>query len=69
MMSFCAPDAVLKLMGMGTSFDGVSAIRGFCEDWFAAYQELAVEREEILDLGQRSWVCRDPAHRTPGGRS
>ena len=46
-----APDAVLESMGMGTSFEGVAAIRGFFEDWTGAYEEYGVEREEILDLG------------------
>ena len=51
MMSGYAPDAVLKLTGMGTSFDGLAAIRAFWEDWFEAYEEIGGETEEILDLG------------------
>jgi ketosteroid isomerase-like protein len=50
-MSLYGPDAVLKLTGLGTSFEGLAAIRGFWEDWSGAYEEVAVETEEILDLG------------------
>jgi ketosteroid isomerase-like protein len=50
-MSLYGPDAVLKLTGLGTSFEGLVAIRGFWEDWSGAYEEVAVETEEILDLG------------------
>jgi ketosteroid isomerase-like protein len=37
-------------LGLGT-FEGVAAIRGFLEDWFATWQDLVLEIEEILDLG------------------
>jgi ketosteroid isomerase-like protein len=46
-----APDAVLHSMGMGASFEGVAAIRGFFEDFVSAYDEFELEPEEILDLG------------------
>jgi ketosteroid isomerase-like protein len=49
--SFYARDAVLGSMGMGASFEGVAAIRGFFEDFMSAYEEFEVEPEEILDLG------------------
>jgi ketosteroid isomerase-like protein len=49
--SFFAPNAVLDSMGMGASFEGVAAIRGFFEDFSGAYDEWRVEPEEILDLG------------------
>ena len=47
-----APDAVWDMspLGMGT-FEGVEAIRGFMEDWLGAYEEYAMEAEEIVDLG------------------
>ena len=45
-----APDAVLKLREIGTSFEGVAAIRGQFEDWIGSFEEFAVEPEEILDL-------------------
>jgi ketosteroid isomerase-like protein len=51
LMSIYAPDAVLEAMGMGTSFEGVTAIRGFHEDFTSAYEEYGIEPEEILDLG------------------
>jgi hypothetical protein len=52
MMSLFAPDAVWDMspMGMGT-FEGLAAVRGFLEDWIGAYDDYAVEAEEILDLG------------------
>ena len=48
-----APDAVWDmnpLGGLGT-FEGHAAIRGFWEDWYSSYDELEIEPEEILDLG------------------
>src|ERR1700730_9238133 len=50
-MSFYAPDAVWEAVSLGTSFEGVAAIRGFFEDWLGAYEEWELEPEEILDLG------------------
>jgi ketosteroid isomerase-like protein len=50
-MSFFAPDAVWESPPRGTSFDGLAAIRGFGEDYSAAFEELAVELEEVADLG------------------
>jgi ketosteroid isomerase-like protein len=51
MLSFFAPDAVLENMGALGTFEGVAAIRGFWQDWFASYEELWAEQEEGLDLG------------------
>ena len=51
LMSFFAPDAVWEGAGLGTTFEGLAAIRGFWEDWFPSYGELGIEQEEILDLG------------------
>jgi ketosteroid isomerase-like protein len=51
MTGIYAPDAVLKLTRMGSSFEGLAAIRAFWEDWSGAYEEIAVETEELLDLG------------------
>ena len=48
---FYAPDAVWEAVSLGTSFEGVAAIRGFFEDWLGAYEEYEIEPEEILDLG------------------
>ena len=50
MLSFFAPDAVWENAGLGT-FEGVAAIRDFFEDWFASYEELWFEWDEVLDLG------------------
>jgi ketosteroid isomerase-like protein len=49
--SFYAPDAVWETMSLGTSFEGVAAIRGFLEDWLSAYEEYVMQPEEIVDLG------------------
>ena len=49
--SFFAPDAVWETVGLGTTFEGVAAIRGFWQDWWAGYEELWVDLEEPLDLG------------------
>jgi ketosteroid isomerase-like protein len=45
-----APDAVWSTRGAG-SFVGVEAIRGLCEDYYGAYEELGIEAEEVLDFG------------------
>jgi ketosteroid isomerase-like protein len=50
-MSFYAPDAVLESVGLGTSFDGLTAIRSFWEDMFVAYEEFALQPQETIDLG------------------
>jgi ketosteroid isomerase-like protein len=52
LMALYAPDAVYDMspMGMGT-FEGLAAVRGFVEDWFASYEEFESEAEETLDLG------------------
>jgi ketosteroid isomerase-like protein len=49
-MSFYRPDSVWETHGMGT-FEGLTATRGFFEDWIGAYEEYEIEAEEILDLG------------------
>ncbi len=51
LMSFFAPDVVFESRALGTSFGGVAAIRGFAEDWLGAFEEWAVEPEEIIDMG------------------
>jgi len=51
LMGFYGPDAVCEVMALGTSFEGVDAIRGFLEDWIGSYEEFEVGVEEILDLG------------------
>jgi ketosteroid isomerase-like protein len=51
MMRFYARDAVWESPPLGTRFEGLSAIRGFHEDWLSAYDEFRAEPEGILDLG------------------
>ena len=50
-VSFYAPDAVWEGRASGMTFEGRTAIRGFWEDWFASYEELRLEQEEDLALG------------------
>ena len=45
MVSFFAPHAVWETVGLGTTFEGVAAIRGFWQDWYASYEELWLEQE------------------------
>jgi ketosteroid isomerase-like protein len=46
-----APHAVFEVVALGTAFEGVSAIRGFYEEWMGAYEQYETEVEELLDLG------------------
>ncbi|TMM20221.1 MAG: nuclear transport factor 2 family protein [Actinobacteria bacterium] len=50
-MKFFAPDAVWEAVSLGTSFEGVPAIRGFFEDWLGPYEDYEMQPDEILDLG------------------
>jgi len=51
-MRVYGPDSIWDTSpaGMGT-FEGPTAIRGFFDDWLAAYEEFEIDAEEILDLG------------------
>jgi ketosteroid isomerase-like protein len=64
------PDAVWDLsdLALGT-FDGRAAIRGFVEDWFATWQDLVLEPEEIVDLGNGVVFApvREEGHPAGGG--
>jgi ketosteroid isomerase-like protein len=51
-MGVLAADAVWDTPQLGTSFEGVAAIRRFFDDWTSAYDEHEFELEEILDLGK-----------------
>jgi ketosteroid isomerase-like protein len=52
-MSPFAPHAVWDMSPQSLGvFEGRAAIRGFLEDWWRAYEELAVEVDEVLDLGK-----------------
>jgi ketosteroid isomerase-like protein len=53
--TFAAPfssDSVWDLspMGLGT-YEGMSAIRAFVEDWAGAYEEFELALDEVLDIG------------------
>jgi ketosteroid isomerase-like protein len=50
-MSFFAPEATWKLVGLGELVQGAPAIRVFLEEWMGAYEELSIEVEEVLELG------------------
>jgi ketosteroid isomerase-like protein len=51
-LGFFAVDAVLDGSSRGMpTFEGVSAIRSFFEDWWGAFEDLRLEREQFLDLG------------------
>ena len=51
-MGFHVPDAVWDLSDLGLGiFEGVAAIRGFVDDWFATWRDLVLQAEEIVDLG------------------
>jgi ketosteroid isomerase-like protein len=67
-MSFFAPDAVWEMMSLGSSFEGVAAIRGFFEDWTGAYQEFEIEMDEALDLSNGVVFAVTRLVARPGGR-
>jgi ketosteroid isomerase-like protein len=46
-----APDVVWESVGLGTTFEGVEAVRGFLEAWAGRYEDYEIEPQEILDLG------------------
>ena len=50
-MSVFGPDAVWKTAGLGSTYQGVAAIRGGYEAMIGAFDEFEVEAEEILNLG------------------
>lgn len=50
-MNVYSPEAVYRATALGVDFEGVAAIRALYEDWMGAYDDWAVEIEEILDLG------------------
>src|SRR5947209_20427463 len=66
---FVASDAVWEAVSLGTSFEGVAAIRGFLDDWLGGCEELEFEVAQILDFG--NGVVFPMVHRSasPGGSS
>jgi ketosteroid isomerase-like protein len=51
-MSFYAPDAVMHAARLGTSSEGVAAMRDFFEDWIGGYEDFHFEPVEMSDLGK-----------------
>ena len=50
-LTFVAPEAIWEAARLGTSFDGVAAIRVFLDEWTGPYEDWGVEVEELVDLG------------------
>jgi ketosteroid isomerase-like protein len=50
-MTFYAPNAVLDATRLGARFEGLTAIRGFFEEWAGAYEEYSTQFEELAHLG------------------
>jgi hypothetical protein len=48
---FLAPDVVWESVGLGTTFEGLTASREFLRDWMARFEDYEIDVEEILDLG------------------
>jgi ketosteroid isomerase-like protein len=46
--SLFAPDAVWEVVSLGTSFEGVAAIRGFVEDWLGLTRSMRSSRSRFL---------------------
>jgi hypothetical protein len=69
-MSRFAPDGVYDTLPAGLMvYEGPTAIRAFIVEWLDAFEELALEPEEVLDLGHGillSVVCQSarPANST-----
>jgi len=45
------PDVVWDSPPLGTTLRGIAAVRGFLEDYLAAFEEYRQDVEEIIDLG------------------
>jgi ketosteroid isomerase-like protein len=53
-MAFYTPDAVWDMSALGVGvFDGSDAIRGFFDDWLAAYEDFKQVLEEVRHFGNR----------------
>jgi ketosteroid isomerase-like protein len=65
----CAPDAVYESVAMGAKFEGVGAIREFCEDMVGAYEGFDAEIEENLDLGKGIGIAVVNQKGRPAGSS
>jgi ketosteroid isomerase-like protein len=68
MMSFHAPDAVYEFSQRGLGiFEGEAAIRGFLEDYVAAFEDLEWEVEEMRVLDNRVVLLVVRQHGRPVG--
>jgi ketosteroid isomerase-like protein len=46
------PDVVMDIAGYGMgTFDGREAAIGFLQDWISSFEDLTIEPDEIVDLG------------------
>jgi ketosteroid isomerase-like protein len=53
-----SPNAVLDTAGYGMgTFEGREAIRGFLTDWISSFDDLTIEADEIVDLGNGVVLC------------
>jgi ketosteroid isomerase-like protein len=50
-MSLYAPGAVWVAVALGVDYNGVAAIRDLYEEFIAAFEDYALDIDEILDLG------------------
>jgi ketosteroid isomerase-like protein len=67
--SLCAPDAVYESVAMGATFEGVAAIREFCEDMVGAYEGFVAQIGENLDLGKGIGLAVVSQRGRPAGSS
>jgi hypothetical protein len=64
-----APNARWEIGGLGIVFEGAGAIRSFVEEWIGAYEEFAVEIEEVRQLGSDVTFAVYVQHGRPLGAS
>ncbi len=50
-LGFFAPGAVWELVALDTKAEGVAAIRSFLEDWWGTFEDLEVDAEEVVEIG------------------
>ncbi len=50
-MRLWAPDAVWEVGPLGTKLEGVAAIRQFLEGWIGAFEDLEIDVERFLEVG------------------
>jgi ketosteroid isomerase-like protein len=69
-MSFSAPDVVYDTSPSGFGvYEGQAAIRAFIAGYWALFEELRVELEEVLDLGNGVTFSVNRQHARPLGSS